>query len=216
MRLLGLLPQGLSCSTPSHVGFTATTDRLSCHLPVRAGPPLSLPPAFCHPCVRRYPPNTLLLPGLRARASWAQLGTPVPTLPPRASWFPLGLSRSDGVTEAQAVTPGTAETQLFTCSRKTTAGRRPPASMLQVNHLKLCELGVAPHTSPKICFLKSLVSTFVSALESGSGPATRPLLAESASFLFGPWETDSLQSSQHLDPLKDGTCHPKPQPLKSH
>lgn len=53
-----------------------------------------------------------------------------------------GLTR---VTEVQVVTM-TAETQLYVS--RTAIGRKVyPVSVLQINHLKLCELGVAPHTS---------------------------------------------------------------------
>lgn len=49
--------------------------------------------------------------------------------------------------EVQVVTMRTAETQLYVS--RTAIGRKVyPVSVLQINHLKLCELGVAPHTSP--------------------------------------------------------------------
>lgn len=55
-----------------------------------------------------------------------------------------GLTR---VAEVQVVTIRTAETQLYVS--RTAIGRKVyPVSVLQINHLKLCELGVAPHTSP--------------------------------------------------------------------
>lgn len=42
------------------------------------------------------------------------------------------------------------------------------------------------------------------------------LLAKPASFLLGPWDTDSLQSLQDLSLLRDGSWYLKPQLLESH
>lgn len=114
--------------------------------------------------------TTLLLPGLRAGASWTQLDTPVPTLPPKSSlcWVSeqavflcdnrirAGLTR---VTEAQVVTTRTAETQLY-ISRRAIRRKVPTQHLCSKSTIRNCELGVAPHTSPLNLFPEQLCFHF--------------------------------------------------------
>lgn len=77
--------------------------------------------------------------GLRARASWAQLRTPVHTLPPNSLFVgsqselvsPVKTLRAGltGVTEAQVVTTGTAERRSYSAAEGLQKKGAYPASM---------------------------------------------------------------------------------------